>query len=197
MLNSGEGSAHSSESESESMGTTSEETPPSVGSKDEKVEVPCEGNGNVPNGGSPETVQEKPRPRASVLEYKSVSQVYVHAPVTRGCLLMISLSSWDKDTYGRKLVDSLEDSSKKKDKYEEFIFVVRRQYDDRNMHYKIFIDIKSELLRDVLRQVLLGIPTVSLHGDKPEVWSFQEPQIFNTHAILDTDRGFVSFLVPN
>ena len=37
-------------------------------------------------------------------------------------------SSWDKDTYGRKLVDSLDDSSKKKDKYEEYIFVVRRQY---------------------------------------------------------------------
>ena len=36
--------------------------------------------------------------------------------------------SWDKDTYGRKLVDSLDDSSKKKDKYEEYIFVVRRQY---------------------------------------------------------------------
>ena len=35
---------------------------------------------------------------------------------------------WDKDTYGRKLVDSLEDSSKKIDKYEEYIFVVRRQY---------------------------------------------------------------------
>lgn len=37
-------------------------------------------------------------------------------------------SSWDKDTYGRKLVDSLDESAKKKDKYEEFIFVVRRQY---------------------------------------------------------------------
>lgn len=36
--------------------------------------------------------------------------------------------SWDKDTYGRKLVDSLEDSSKKVDKYEEYIFVVRRKY---------------------------------------------------------------------
>ena len=36
--------------------------------------------------------------------------------------------SWDKDTYGRKIVDSLEDSSKKIDKYEEYIFVVRRQY---------------------------------------------------------------------
>ena len=41
--------------------------------------------------------------------------------------------------------------------------------DERNMHFKIYIDVKSELLRDVLRQVLQGIPTVSLHGDKPEV----------------------------
>ena len=43
-------------------------------------------------------------------------------------LAAYNFSSWDKDTYGRKLVDSLEDSSKKRDKYEEYIFVVRRQY---------------------------------------------------------------------
>lgn len=48
------------------------------------------------------------------------------------------------------------------------------ELDDHNMHFKIFIDIKSELLRDVLRQVLQVIPTVSLHGDKPEVWSVPE-----------------------
>ena len=48
------------------------------------------------------------------------------------------------------------------------------------MHYKIFIDIKSELLRDVLRQVLIGIPTVSLHGDKPEVWSSKSTDRFRT-----------------
>ncbi|CAF9912370.1 hypothetical protein IMSHALPRED_000298 [Imshaugia aleurites] len=151
MLEQDEGSAHSSESESESVEVPGEGTPPSVGSKEDKVEVPSEGNGKASDDKSPESEKEKPKPRASVLEYKSVSQV------------------WDKDTYGRKLVDSLEDSSKKRDKYEEFIFVVRRQYDDRNMHYKIFIDIKSELLRDVLRETLKGIPTVSLHGDKPEI----------------------------
>ena len=49
------------------------------------------------------------------------------------CAIHVALNaydfvSWDKDTYGRKIVDSLEDSSKKKDRYEEFIFVVRRQY---------------------------------------------------------------------
>ena len=77
MLRGEEGSAHSSESESESMGVPGEDTPPSVRSKEEKVEVPCEGNGKPPNGVTPETVQETPKPRASVLEYKSVSQMYV------------------------------------------------------------------------------------------------------------------------
>ena len=77
MLNRGEESARSSESESESMEVPGEETPPSVGSKEEKVEVPCEENGKPPNGISPETVQEIPKPRASVLEYKNVSQMYV------------------------------------------------------------------------------------------------------------------------
>ena len=69
--------------------------------------------------------------------------------------------------------------------------------DDRNMHYKIYIDIKSELLRDVLRQVLIGIPTVSLHGDKPEVVLFRKIPMWTTYAILDTNRDFVPLLVPN
>lgn len=37
------------------------------------------------------------------------------------------------------------------------------------MHYKTYVDIKSEPLRDVLREVLEGVNTVSLRGDKPEV----------------------------
>ena len=77
MLSRGEGSARSSESESESMEVPGQETPPSVGSKEEKVETPYEGKGKPPNGVSPETPKEKPKPRASVLEYKSVSQMYV------------------------------------------------------------------------------------------------------------------------
>lgn len=85
MLGGGEGSAHSSESESESMGVPGEETPPSVGSKEERViETPSEGNSKPPNGATPEIVQETPKPRASVLEYKSVSQMYVpRVPVVR------------------------------------------------------------------------------------------------------------------
>lgn len=77
MLAQGEGSAHSSESESESMEVPGEGTPPSVESKEEKIEVPGDGNDKVPDDKSPEAEKEKPKPRASVLEYKSVSQMYV------------------------------------------------------------------------------------------------------------------------
>ena len=77
MLSRDEGSTQSSESESESMGVPGEVTPPSVGSKEEKVEVPCQGNGKAPNGIPPEIIKEEQKPRASVLEYKSVSQMYV------------------------------------------------------------------------------------------------------------------------
>ena len=41
--------------------------------------------------------------------------------------------------------------------------------DEQNMHFKTFVDIKSELLRDILRQLLQGVNTVSLRVDKPEV----------------------------
>ena len=75
MLDQGEGSIRSSESESESMEVPGEGTPPSVGSKEEKIEVPGEGSDKVPNGTSPEVEKETPKPRASVLEYKSVSQM--------------------------------------------------------------------------------------------------------------------------
>ena len=41
--------------------------------------------------------------------------------------------------------------------------------DEANMHYKTYVDIKSEPLRDILREVLCDVNTVSLRGDKPEV----------------------------
>ena len=77
MLDRGEESAHSSESEPDSMEIRGEGTPPSERSKEDKVEVPCKGKAKIPNGTSPEKVKELPKPRASVLEYKSVSQMYV------------------------------------------------------------------------------------------------------------------------
>lgn len=181
MLDRGEGSTQASGSDSESMEVPGEETPPSLEDKEEKIEVPEAGGGKRRKGASksPEVEKEKPKPRASVLEYKSVSQMYVlrvfllpllpllplfslfsqfslfpaslalsalfcslcsfcfplfpHSFASKLCTCHTRIaayrsSSWDKDTYGRKLVDSLEDSSKKKDKYEEYIFVVRRQY---------------------------------------------------------------------
>ena len=41
--------------------------------------------------------------------------------------------------------------------------------DEANMHYKTYVDIKSESLRDILRDVLCDVNTISLRGDKPEV----------------------------
>jgi hypothetical protein len=46
------------------------------------------------------------------------------------------------------------------------------------MHYKTYVDIKSEPLRDVLREVLEGVNTISLRGDKPEVSILPKPNIF-------------------
>ena len=77
MLDRGEGSAHSSESEAESMEAPGEATPPSVGSKEEKIVLPAAGNDRAPDDKSSDIEKEKPKPRASVLAYKSVSQVYV------------------------------------------------------------------------------------------------------------------------
>ena len=79
MLAQAAGSSHSSESESESMEVPGQETPPSVESKEEKPEVLLGGKGNSSDVKSPESEKEKPKPRASVLEYKSVSQMYVLA----------------------------------------------------------------------------------------------------------------------
>ncbi|KAL2056976.1 hypothetical protein ABVK25_002715 [Lepraria finkii] len=95
--------------------------------------------------------KKKPRIRASILEYKTVNQI------------------WDRKNYGLKLVESLDKEFNREDNYEEYIFIERRKYDEANMHYKTFVDIKSEALRDVLREVLEGINTVSLRGDKPEI----------------------------
>ena len=92
MLDQGEGSAHASESDSGSMEVPGEETPPSIGSKEDKIEIPGAVNGKASDGKYPETEKEAPKPRASVLEYKSVSQVYVprvpavHPSPEIGCL---------------------------------------------------------------------------------------------------------------
>ena len=77
MLAQAEAITFSSESESESMDVPGQETPPSVGSKEEKTEVLLRGKGKSSDVKSPEPEKEKPKPRASVLEYKSVSQMYV------------------------------------------------------------------------------------------------------------------------
>ena len=95
QLDQGERSTQASASDSESMEIPGEGTPPSVGGKEEKIGVP--GGGKKRKGKSPEVEKEKPKPRASVLEYKSVSQMYVlrvsamYPSEEIGCLRVLQL----------------------------------------------------------------------------------------------------------
>ena len=67
-------------------------------------------------------------------------------------------------------MESLDKDLDKVDKYEEYIFVERRRYDEANRHYKTYLDIKSKLLADTLRDVLKDVTTVSMRGDKVSVF---------------------------
>lgn len=77
MLHRNEASNHSSECESESINVAGEGTPQSVGSKEEKIETVDNENEKRSGGKSIEIVIEESKPRASVLEYRNVSQMYV------------------------------------------------------------------------------------------------------------------------
>lgn len=76
--------------------------------------------------------QKKPKakPRASVLEYKTVNEMYdtLCSYIIFDTILTYSCPRWDRKSYGRKIVESLDKDSGRTDKYEEYIFVERRRY---------------------------------------------------------------------
>ena len=136
--------------------------------------------------------KKKPKIRASILEYKTVNQMYDPS-------LFVTLSEYNVDlscaTDGteRTMVSNLWNPSTRSSTEKitmrstfssnDVNMVCPRsvmltsifanlKIDEANMHYKTFVDIKSEALRDVLREVLEGVNTVSLRGDKPEVRIF-------------------------
>ncbi|KAK4691867.1 hypothetical protein P7C71_g5229, partial [Lecanoromycetidae sp. Uapishka_2] len=112
---------------------------------------PPPGMPSMPDAIQKHQKKPRPKPRASVLEYKTVNEI------------------WDRKNYGRKIVESLDKDSDKVDKYEEYVFVERRRYDEANRHYKTYLDIKSKSLADILREILKDVSTVSMRGDKPEI----------------------------
>lgn len=49
------------------------------------------------------------------------------------------------------------------------MFIIRRRFDWQNKYQKTFVDIKSDELRTVLKEVLVGVVGVSLVEEKPTV----------------------------
>ncbi|KAI9790551.1 MAG: hypothetical protein M1816_005058 [Peltula sp. TS41687] len=73
--------------------------------------------------------------------------------------------AWDSVAYNYKLVKSTL-SSPDDDEWEEYLFIERHK---RNRDFSVFLDIKSECLRDILREVLKDVRGTSLREDKPTV----------------------------
>ncbi|KAL2370698.1 hypothetical protein RJ035_006172 [Blastomyces gilchristii] len=88
--------------------------------------------------------------RASKLEYKEVHEV------------------WDKDKSKYKIVDSMRED-KTIDDLDQYIFVVRNQLDRMTKETKAFVDIKSEALLDVLREIVKNVRAISLCENKSSV----------------------------
>ncbi|CAG8017779.1 unnamed protein product [Penicillium salamii] len=92
------------------------------------------------------------------------------------------VETWDKEACRYKIAKPTE-TSNDLDDYAEFAFVVRERVDRTSKQMVPFIDIKSEGLRDILRDVLHDIKAVSLMEDKP---SIEQNLLF--HFLPELDR---------
>ncbi|KAJ6039290.1 uncharacterized protein N7446_014038 [Penicillium canescens] len=92
------------------------------------------------------------------------------------------VETWDKEACKYKIAEPTE-TSNDLDDYAEYAFVVRERVDRTSKEVVPFIDIKSEGLRDILRDVLHDIKAVSLMEDKPSI-----EQNFLFHFLPELDR---------
>ncbi|RAL09439.1 ATP-binding protein, partial [Aspergillus homomorphus CBS 101889] len=76
------------------------------------------------------------------------------------------LHRWDKDTSKYKVVESIEPEV---DDFSGYVFVVREHIDSKSKKSTTYIDVKSEILRDILREVLENVKTVSVMEAKPSI----------------------------
>ncbi|EGC45029.1 conserved hypothetical protein [Histoplasma capsulatum var. duboisii H88] len=88
--------------------------------------------------------------QASKLKYKKIHKV------------------WDKNKSKYKIVDSVRED-KAIDDLDQYIFVVWNQLDRMTKETKTFVDIKSEVLLDVLQEIVRDVRAISLCKDKPSV----------------------------
>ncbi|CAG8138429.1 unnamed protein product [Penicillium nalgiovense] len=92
------------------------------------------------------------------------------------------VETWDEEACKYKIAEPTE-TSNDLDDYAEYAFVVRERVDRTSKEVVPFIDIKSEGLRDIVRDVLHDIKAVSLMEDKPSI-----EQNFLFHFLPELDR---------
>ncbi|OQD72457.1 hypothetical protein PENDEC_c021G01998 [Penicillium decumbens] len=102
---------------------------------------------------------------ASFKKWESTQQF---AKVVKTYLKYLFGFSWDKEACKYKIAEPVEISSGLDD-YAEYAFVVRERVERNSEEVMPYIDIKSEDLRDNLREVLYGIKAISLMEDKPSI----------------------------
>lgn len=74
---------------------------------------------------------------------------------------------WDSAHYNFKLQDTAETSSDSQ--YDGFVFHVRRTFDVNGKFRRVFVDIKSKLLRECLQDVIGTVQGVSLVDETPKL----------------------------
>ncbi|OAX78485.1 hypothetical protein ACJ72_07209 [Emergomyces africanus] len=79
-----------------------------------------------------------------------------------------ALWNWDKAKSKYKTIESIEPDDIV-DVLDEYIFVVREHIDNESKKSTTYIDVKSEMLRDILRGLLQDAKGVNLMEDKPSI----------------------------
>ncbi len=93
--------------------------------------------------------------------------------------------SWDKDVHKYKVVETVKPVGEVEE-LDQYVFVIRVRIGKYNAIYQncpankildkktsdptFYVDIKSEVLRDILRAVLIEVRGINLREDKPAVW---------------------------
>ncbi|KAL2783988.1 P-loop containing nucleoside triphosphate hydrolase protein [Aspergillus keveii] len=77
------------------------------------------------------------------------------------------LETWDKDISKYKIVESIEPEVD--DEFSEYAFVVREHIDPKSKDSTTYVDVKSETLRDIVREVLGNVKAVSVMEPKPSI----------------------------
>jgi hypothetical protein len=112
-------------------------------------QVPAQVAGERADKGKDKGVKDKKNKTPSRPEFKRVDWV------------------WDSAHYNFKLQDTAETSSDSQ--YDGFVFHVRRTFDVNGKFRRVFVDIKSKLLRECLQDVIGTVQGVSLVDETPKL----------------------------